>query len=42
VAVVTTSERELDKIFNGLRELADREVEAVVSVWEPQVLEARD
>lgn len=39
VAAVTNGAGELDKLMDGLRSLVDGEMEAVVTLWNSQVLE---
>lgn len=40
VALVTRNAGELERLMEGIRQIADDEPEAMVTVWEPQVLEA--
>jgi len=42
VAVVSSSEGEGDRLLADLRREADAEVEAVVTRWEPQILEGME
>ncbi len=39
IALVATSESEVEKLLESLRREADAEPEAVVTRWEPQILE---
>lgn len=39
VAVVTNGEGEMEKLMEEIRSLADREPEAFLSRWDPQILE---
>jgi uncharacterized protein YlxP (DUF503 family) len=42
VAVVSNSEGEVDRLLADLRREADAELEAVVTRWEPQILEGME
>lgn len=40
VAVVSHSVTEAERLLDAVRQLVDREMEAMVTRWEPQILEA--
>lgn len=42
IAAVSNSEGEVDRLFADLRREADAEPEAVVTRWEPQILEGME
>lgn len=40
LAIVSTSEAEVEKMLDGIRDMIDEVQEAYVTRWEPQILEA--